>query len=108
MFFIKKLKSTLRFTASFYRYGENQADGCNLCRNTIFAGDPRVLESYDKNGILVLFKRTSENTTKLQYFLPKTVERDEPNPEEVHEATPNGLMCMLVTCEWIYTISTDF
>lgn len=62
----------------------------------MFVGDPRVLEHYKENGIYVIFKRTGKNETKLQYLLPKNSAKFEVSPEEVHEATPNGLMCMLV------------
>ena len=92
-------------TVSYHRYAEKQADGCNLCRSTVFLGEPEKVRDNKRQrkfGISVIFKRENENETKLQFLtkvypdseLLKTNGSVEPKvPEDAQEASPNGIMC---------------
>lgn len=68
-----------------------------MCRNTVFVGDAKAAQYYNPKGIIVMFKRINENETRLQSLLTKGVINIEPKiPEEAHELTQTGLMCMFL------------
>ena len=91
----------LSFTISYHRYSEKQADGCNLCRSTVFLNDPNAVDEKTlkiKTGIHTVF-REANGTTKHWTDLilaPRDAETYFSFPQENNKSKsllPNGIMC---------------
>ena len=93
-------------TVSYHRFPEKQADGCNLCRSTVFLSEPAATKlkaltwtGLKSQGVVGYLRRVDANKTDLLFFTTYfTSMKEEPKvPEEAHQAKPDGISCLLLS-----------
>ena len=91
----------LSFTVSYYRYPEKQADGCNLCRSTIFLSESAPT-SVPKQAMSMVFRHDAAdgNKTGLWFVTQNLNEFDDVDEPEIPiiavEEKPDGIACLLL------------
>ena len=91
------------FTVSYHRFPEKQADGCNLCRSTVFLSDPsatkvKVWLGIKRRGVVVYLRRVDAKKTDSLFLTTWTRTNKAPKvPEEAHQEKPDGISCLLLS-----------